>query len=138
MPGLRLRRLMLAATSGLVALGVVCSVGVGSAAAVDLFHGACVDRAKGTASNSAACTPQDGSDTISGPNGLLGKVTNIIALVTGIVAILFVLFGGFKYLTSSGESGKVQEAKNTIIYALVGLVVIVMARSIILFVLNKV
>jgi hypothetical protein len=49
-----------------------------------------------------------------------------------------VIFGGFLYVTSAGDAGKVKKAKDTLLYAAVGLVVIVVARVIVIFVINKV
>ena len=51
--------------------------------------------------------------------------------VGGIVAAVFIVVGGFNYMTSAGDAGKVAKAKNTIIYALIGLVVCVLAFAIV-------
>jgi hypothetical protein len=48
-----------------------------------------------------------------------------------------VIYGGFKYITSGGDSGKVTSAKNTIVYAAIGLVVVALAQFIVKFVLGK-
>jgi len=58
--------------------------------------------------------------------------------VVGIVSVIMIIYGGFKYISSGGDSGNVQSAKNTIIYAVIGLVVVAMAQFIVQFVLNKV
>ena len=49
-----------------------------------------------------------------------------------------IIYGGMRYITSGGDSGKITSAKNTIIYALIGLVVVALAQFIVKFVLNKV
>jgi hypothetical protein len=49
-----------------------------------------------------------------------------------------IIFGGFKYITSGGESGNVTSAKNTIIYAVIGLVIVAFAQFIVQFVLGKI
>lgn len=64
-------------------------------------------------------------------------VVNIISIVVGVVAVIMIIFGGAKYITSGGESGKITGAKNTIIYALIGLVIVALAQVIVHFVLNK-
>ena len=99
-----------------------------------LFDDVC--KSPGT-SQSEVCQKKN-SDPITGPNGILTRVTNIIALIAGITAVVMIIIAGFMYLTSGGDSGKVTEAKHIIIYTTVGLVVIVLARSIILFVISKV
>ncbi|MGH7158300.1 MAG: Mbov_0395 family pilin-like conjugal transfer protein [Candidatus Saccharimonadales bacterium] len=78
------------------------------------------------------------NDPIAGPSGLISDITGVVAVVGGIAAVVFIMVGGFKFVTSGGDSGKVQEAKKTIMWSVIGLVVIVMARTIIVFVINRV
>ncbi len=65
-------------------------------------------------------------------------VINIITIIVGIVAVIMIIIAGFKYITSNGDSGAVSSAKNTIIYAIVGLVVVALAQAIVRFVVNKI
>jgi hypothetical protein len=64
------------------------------------------------------------------------KVVNIFSIIVGIVAVIFVIYGGFRYITSGGDSGSVGNAKNTLIYALVGLVIVALAQLIVHYVLS--
>ena len=48
-----------------------------------------------------------------------------------------IMVGGFKYITSGGDSGNITGAKNTILYAVVGLVVVALAQIIVRFVLAR-
>jgi len=68
----------------------------------------------------------------------LGLIVNIIALVAGAAAVLLILVSSIKYITSAGDANKVGSAKNTIIYVLIGIVVIVAARTILIYVINKI
>jgi cytochrome bd-type quinol oxidase subunit 2 len=68
---------------------------------------------------------------------LLTDAVNIFSLVVGIVAVIMIIVGGFKYITSGGESSKVSSAQSTILYAIVGLVIVVLAQVIVHFVLNR-
>jgi hypothetical protein len=58
---------------------------------------------------------------------------NIITIVNwglgfvGIIAVIFLIYGGFTYITAAGDESKLDTAKNTIIYAIVGIVVILLA-----------
>lgn len=79
-------------------------------------------------------TPETGE---TDAQGLITGAVNIISLVVGIVAVIMIIVGGFKYITSSGDSGKVGSAKNTILYAIIGLVVVALAQVIVKFVLNR-
>lgn len=61
---------------------------------------------------------------------------NWVIAIAGIVAIIFVIVGAVGYMTSTGDAGKLQKAKNTILYALIGLVVVGLAAVITAFVSN--
>jgi len=88
--------------------------------------------------NSTVCETAGGDgDPISGSDGAIVNVTSILSLIVGFVSVAFVVWGGFKYITSNGDSAGVSTAKNTIIAALVGLVIALMARPLILFVVGK-
>jgi hypothetical protein len=69
---------------------------------------------------------------------VIKAVIVILSWVVGVVSVIMIIVGGFKYITSGGDSGNVQSAKNTIIYALVGLIVVALAQVLVAFVLNKV
>jgi hypothetical protein len=71
-------------------------------------------------------------------NNLITDVINIFSAVVGVISVIMIIFGGFQYITSGGDTGKVGTAKTTIIYAIVGLIVVAFAQFIVQFVLNKV
>jgi hypothetical protein len=130
-----LRRVVFLSALALVSVLAVGILSGGTAEAGKLFEDICSQPGAG---DSAACTSSSGNDNVAGPNGILVRVTNLIALITGIVAVGMIIYSGFTYVTSAGDSGKLEQARKTIIYALVGLVVIVVARGIILFVISRV
>jgi cytochrome bd-type quinol oxidase subunit 2 len=66
---------------------------------------------------------------------LIKKIINIFSVIVGVIAVIMIIIGGLKYITSGGESSNVSGAKNTIIYAIVGLVVVALAQFIVHFVL---
>ena len=70
-------------------------------------------------------------------NSTITQVVNIFSTLVGVIAVIMIIFGGLRYITSGGDSGKITTAKNTIIYALIGLVVVALAQFIVKFVLNK-
>jgi len=93
----------------------------------------------------AVCTAlQAGFDcTTAPPNGTsintaIGAVINILSFLVGTVAVIMIIYGGFRYISSGGDSGKITSAKNTIIYAIIGLVVTAFAQVIVRFVLQKI
>jgi len=71
-------------------------------------------------------------------NDILHTIINIFSLVVGVVSVIMIIFGGLKYITSGGDSGNVSGAKNTIIYAIIGIIVVALAQFIVRFVLTKI
>lgn len=71
-------------------------------------------------------------------NDIIATVINIFSLVVGVVSVIMIIIGGLKYITSGGDSGNVSGAKNTILYAVVGLVIVALAQIIVRFVLTRV
>lgn len=65
-------------------------------------------------------------------------VINVFSLVVGVIAVIMIIIGGLKYITSGGDSGNITGAKNTILYAIIGLVVVALAQIVVKFVLTKV
>lgn len=70
-------------------------------------------------------------------NDLLSRIINIFSVVVGVIAVIMIIVGGFRYITSGGKEEGIKSAKNTIMYALIGLVVVALAQIIVKFVLNK-
>ena len=70
-------------------------------------------------------------------NSLIGTVLDILALVAGVIAVIVVIVQGLKYITSSGNAEQAKSATKGIIYTLIGVVIVISARAIILFVLDK-
>lgn len=88
-------------------------------------------------SNSVCQTTPADTDPILGENGIIMKIANILAWFAGAIAVLIMIFAGFRIVKSSGDPAKIAQARETIIYALVGLVVIVLARFLVGFVISK-
>lgn len=94
--------------------------------------------ANGAASGSATstCSTGTGVDDTSIAT-LASKIVNIFSVIVGVVAVIMIIFGGFRYITSGGDSGKVGNAKNSLVYAIVGLIIVALAQLIVHFVLNQ-
>lgn len=69
---------------------------------------------------------------------MLQRILSLALTIIGSVALLIVALAGFKYVTSRGDPQAVAKAKNAIIYALIGLIVTILAQVIVVFVINKV
>lgn len=68
--------------------------------------------------------------------GLLSGAFKLTTIVVGSLAVLFLMYGGFQYITANGDSGQITRAKNTILYAAAGIVITLAAASIVAFVGN--
>ena len=119
--------------SGVFVLGLVAPVvAVGSVAAQGNIQDG-LDR------GSRAVDP-DGADIDAEDrvNTIITTVINIFSLVVGVISVIMIIIGGLKYITSGGDSGNVTSAKNTILYAVIGLVIVALAQIIVRFVLSQV
>lgn len=81
----------------------------------------------------AVCQSQDDDAMVT-----IKKVINLLLFVIGIVAVISIIIGGIMYTTSNGDQGKVKQAKDTIMYSVVGLVVAILAFAIVTFVVSSV
>ncbi len=84
---------------------------------------------------SADCS-EDGAAQDS-VNKLITNIVNIFSVIVGVVAVIMIIYGGFRYITSGGDSNGVTAAKNTILYAIIGLIIVALAQIIVKFVLSK-
>ena len=71
-----------------------------------------------------------------GDTGAFRQVTNTILYIVGIIAVIMLIIGGIKYVVSGGDSKKVTDAKNTVLYAIIGLVIAFLAFAIVNFVIS--
>lgn len=116
----------------MVAMMVVCAIGFSGTGIVTAQSKADICTGIGMASGSTDCS---GGETEV--NKVVAAVINILSVVVGVVAVIMIIIGGFKYITSAGDSSKVSSAKSTIMYALIGLVIVALAQFIVRFVLNR-
>ena len=106
-------------------MGVVTVViASGSVSALTLQEGA----------EAARCSncPRD----LFGNTGVFKQVTNTILYIVGIIAVIMLIIGGIRYVVSGGDSKKVTDAKNTVLYAIIGLVIAFLAFAIVNFVVS--
>jgi hypothetical protein len=97
------------------------------------------DNPDGGQTASTVCAEKENDENpISGPNGLLIRVARFISLLIGIAAVIIIIFGGIKYITSGGKPESVSSAKSTIVYALVGILIALLSQGIIVFVINQI
>lgn len=81
--------------------------------------------------NNATCEETEGSSFYD----LMKKIIDIFSIVVGSISVIMIIVGGFRYVISNGDTNGVSGAKNTILYAIVGLVIVLFAQVIVNFVL---
>lgn len=99
-------------------------------AAVNVFQNC------GSNGDTAVCKAT--GDKLFGPNSIWTNIINTLIYVTGSVSVLMIVIGGLRYATSGGDQGSINSAKNTILYAVVGLVLSLMGYAIVNFVLSRI
>jgi hypothetical protein len=90
----------------------------------------------GNVSKPAGC---DGQKLVgSNGTGYINTLVDLFIYAAGFVAFVFLLVGAFRYLASTGNTGRIQQAKDTVLYSIIGLIVVILARIIISFVIGHV
>lgn len=107
-----------------IALGVSAFTPATETASASIQSG--IDGAKG----------DDVATNLTGDGGIFKIVVNVLLFVIGAVSVVMLIFGGIRYTISGGDSGAVTSAKNTILYAIIGLVVAFLAFAIVNWVLG--
>jgi hypothetical protein len=78
------------------------------------------------------------NDKLFGPGGFWNNILNTLTFIIGAVSVLMIVIGGLRYTLSNGDAKGTSAAKDTIIYAIVGLIIAVMANAIVNFVLTNI
>lgn len=100
------------------------------------------DQNEGEGGGSATAQALSGLDKVNNGKanddlqGQIGMILNAVYIIIGIVAVIMVILGGISYATSQGDPAKVKKGKDTILYGIIGLIVVLMAFAITTFVLN--
>lgn len=103
---------------------------------VDLFNDVCKEKAK----QSSVCQDADlkpADNPLYGPNGIITSIVNLLSIVVGIAAVIGFIVAVIKFSTSGGNAQEVDKARELVIYAVVGLVVALLAQTLVRTVLFK-
>ena len=76
-------------------------------------------------------------ENLFGDEGVFKQITNIVLYIVGVIAVIMLIIGGIKYVVSGGDAKKVTDAKNTVLYAIIGLVIAFLAFAIVNFVITS-
>lgn len=121
-------KLVLASLAFVVLSATAILVPEAPVGAVNALQGAC--DASSSADN-PVCTSTD--DDV---NDIIGILVNVLLFIIGTLAVIMLIWGGIRYTTSAGNAAAITAAKNTITYAIVGLVVAFIAFAIVNWVLK--
>lgn len=103
----------------------------------------CADPATLTTADAIQCGANEGAGVPGGANPgtklntTIGNIVNLISVVVGIAAVVMIMVGGARFVSSGGKEDSIKAAKSTVVYALIGLIIVALAQIIVRFVLNK-
>lgn len=122
-----------------LALGVTASAGLFASPAAQAQASSTCDQSVTTGiSGGAGCAKGTGQQTeLFGNNGVFKTITNVMLYVIGAISVIMLIIGGIRYVVSGGDSAAVTSAKNTILYAVVGIVVAILAFALVNFVVTS-
>ena len=90
-----------------------------------------------TVSSGTAADCTSGDTTENQLAKTVNNLINLFSIIVGAVSVVMIIYGGFKYITSGGSDDATKSAKNTILYSLVGLVIVLLSQTIVKFVFGK-
>ncbi len=133
---MRLRRYIAATLSALaltIALGAIPALGLAMPA-----HAACNPNELTINGGINCATPSSASQKpLFGDGGLFQKIANVLIYIIGAISVLMVIIGGLRYVLSAGNPSATSGAKDTILYAIIGVIVAALAFAIVNFVVGK-
>lgn len=75
-------------------------------------------------------------DKLDGNGGVIEVVVNTMLFIAGLLAVIIIIYSGIKYMTANGDKQKIESAKSTLMYAIVGLIITIIAYAIVNFVIG--
>ena len=121
----------------ILTLGIVAGISLvilsptTDAVTTDVFNDAC----SGSAANTALCKDRNSKTAIP---DFIKNLVNVLLYVLAAAAVIVIIFAGIFYTTSGGDAAAITKAKNTLLYAVIGLVVALLSYAIVNFVLTNI
>ncbi len=121
-------------------LGIILAVAFGLLFVASTVLGSGIVHAQDTDAACRGVSLAGGDCSAAGAEGSLGNiiatVVDILSIIVGALSVIMIIIGGLRYITSAGDSSKTAGAKNTILYAVVGLIIVIFAQVIVNFVID--
>jgi cytochrome bd-type quinol oxidase subunit 2 len=127
-------------TLSLILIGAIIIMPVGNSSALSVGDHNII----ASAASNEACSGVglfDGStcgDQGAAVNSALSTIINIFSAVVGVIAVIMIIVSGLQFITSSGNPQSVSKARSSLIYAIIGIVIVILAQLIVHFVINQV
>lgn len=80
---------------------------------------------------------EDQQESLDGDTGVFAVITQVLLFLVGAISVIMLVVGGIRYVVSGGDSSAVQSAKSTILYAIVGIIISLIAFAVVRFVISN-
>lgn len=120
----------------LMSLSVLGTLQFASPSAFAQFDSAKNEACEGLAAGDDFISCEDNSGNDGNVKRLLSTLLNLLSILAGIIAVVMVMIGGIRFMTSQGDPGKVSSAKSAVIFAIIGVVVVAVSQTLVMFVLD--
>jgi hypothetical protein len=106
------------------------------------FNGAKEEACNGATlkATGAQCTTKGGTEgakAVTKIEETIQNVINLLTIIIGIVAVILIIINGLRFITANGDSNSITSARNGVIYAIVGLIIVALAQLIVRFVISR-
>lgn len=112
----------------MMSLGLATAIGP-SVSALDPFEEACEGN-----ESSAICEESTGGKSVG---EIIAQVTQVLMLFVGAISVIMIVYGGLRFSASGGDPESIKTAKNSILYAVIGLVIAIAGYAIVTFVATQ-
>ncbi len=127
----------LALKNALRGLLIVPVLALGVSAVVPVAPAAHAVFDQGINDGAGSAQGKDQSSNLFGSDGIFKTITNVLLFIIGAISVIMLIIGGIRYTVSGGDSSAITSAKNTILYAIIGVIVAILAYAIVNFVLTS-
>ena len=94
--------------------------------------------ASSTIADGAKCAaPNGAADNLFVAGGIFQQISNTLIFLVGAIAVIMLIIGGLRYVTSNGEAASIKGAKDTITYAIIGIIVAILSFALVSFVIGR-
>jgi len=124
---------------GLQSLLIVPALALGVSFVAPVFQATPVNAQfdKGLQEGADSSKGKDQQAELFGDTGVFKTITNVLLFIIGAISVIMLIIGGIRYTVSNGDSAAVTSAKNTILYAVIGIVVAILAYALVNFVVSS-